>query len=205
MPRPPAPASRSGPARPAGVHCVSASVSRTTRAHRAGSAWPGPPLGDSSSTNKTNKPEGEAQKAKNPKLQTSAKMNRLRHAPMPTPAELEEVFRNDHAGTFLATDGRMFLKSVRSADSCFLFPFIQAGTIRQVRSASGCSRARCAHSALTASSPPPRSPSLRRSTFRTSRSQRSETCRTSRPTVCPGPTVYSLYMVFHSMRMYEPK
>jgi hypothetical protein len=48
------------------------------------------------------------------------------HRPIPTPAEIAEVFRNDHAGTFLATDGRMFLKSVRNADSCFLFPFIQA-------------------------------------------------------------------------------
>ena len=47
--------------------------------------------------------------------------------PIPTLAdELDEVFRGDHAGTFLATDGRQFLKSARSADSCFHFWFRQA-------------------------------------------------------------------------------
>jgi hypothetical protein len=65
-------------------------------------------------------------------------MDRHWRGPIPTPAELDEVLRNDHAGTFLATDGRQFLKSVGNADSCFLFLFIQApGAIRQVRSALG--------------------------------------------------------------------
>ena len=48
-------------------------------------------------------------------------MRRRGDGPIPTPAELDEVFRGDHAGTFLATVGRQFLKSARIADSCFYF------------------------------------------------------------------------------------